>query len=322
MTLTPACREILPLPRRNTLKMSVDNTHVLIVIAGPTAVGKTAVAIALARHFETEIISADSRQLFKELNIGTAKPSYDELTQVKHHFISSHPITEHYDAAQYGVDALEVINDLFKTRKYAVLCGGSGLYIKAVCEGFDEIPEVPEEVRARLVASYEQEGLRWLQAKMQELDPEQFAKLDAGNPHRLIRALEVKIATGKSIAQFRKGEKRRHHFSIVKIGLELPREELYKRIDLRMGQMIQSGLFEEAKSLYPFRNKNALQTVGYQEIFRFMESEYDYDEAVRLLKRNSRRYAKRQLTWFKKDTDFTWFAPTDISGMIKHIKTQ
>lgn len=281
--------------------------------------GKTTVSIQLARIFNTAIVSADSRQIFRELNIGTAKPSARELAEVPHHFINSHTIREDYDAARYGEEALSVIEQLFREKDCVILCGGSGLYIKAVCEGFDAIPEVPEGVRSNLVEKYEQQGLEWLQEQMQQLDPEGLQLMDEKNPHRLIRALEVKIASGKSITAFRKKEKRKHAFEILKVGLELPREELYRRIDERMDQMIADGLFEEAKELYPLRNHNALQTVGYQEIFGFMENKYDYGECVRLLKRNSRRYAKRQLTWFKKDNTFAWFHPQAVDVMIQYI---
>ncbi len=294
----------------------------LIVIAGPTAVGKTSVAIQLAEHFKTAIISADSRQIYRELTIGTAKPSSVERSRVPHYFIDTHGIKENYDAARYGNDAVAAINQLFLNKDTVFLCGGSGLYIKAVCEGLDDIPDVPDEIRNDLIASYSNHGIGWLQEKMRQLDPENFLILDQQNPHRLIRALEVKVYSGKSITSFQKNEKRQHSFDIVKIGLELPREKLYTRIGDRMDQMIAEGLFAEAKYLYPMRNHNALQTVGYQEIFDFIENKYDLDECIRLLKRNSRRYAKRQLTWFKKDKDFAWFNPEDINLIIEHIESR
>lgn len=291
-----------------------------MVIAGPTAVGKTAVALALARQLNTEIVSADSRQFFRELTIGTAKPSEAELRAVPHHFIDSHSITEDYDAAQFGRDALPVIHNIFQHHNYAILCGGSGLYIKAVCEGFDDIPEVPNEVRDELTTQFNQHGIEWLQQRMAELDPEHLKTIDQQNPHRLIRALEVKIATGMSISSFRKNEKLKHDFDIVKIGLELPREELYQRIDDRMDQMIVAGLFEEAERLYGYKSHQTLQTVGYQEIFDFMDGAYNREEAVRLLKRNSRRYAKRQLTWFKRDPEMRWFSPGEVATIIEYVK--
>jgi tRNA dimethylallyltransferase len=294
----------------------------LIVLVGPTAVGKTSVAIALARHFGTEIISADSRQIFRELTIGTAKPSWSELEEVPHHFINSHSIHEPYDAAEYGRDAMLLINKLFADHEYLILCGGSGLYVKAVCEGFDEIPDIPEVIRENLMIEYEQHGIKVLQDKMMTLDPEYYKEIDKQNPHRLIRALEVVEGTGKSIRSFQKKNKPEHPFSIVKIGLTLPRDVLYDRIDRRMDDMISQGLFAEAESLHAFRHINALQTVGYQEIFDFVAGKYDREEAVRLLKRNSRRYAKRQLTWFQRDSDVIWMEPHNIDGIISAIEDQ
>jgi tRNA dimethylallyltransferase len=291
----------------------------LVVIVGPTAVGKTAVAIRLAKELKTEIISADSRQFFRELNIGTAKPDAGELQQIRHHFINSHSIRQPYDAAQFSRDALPLIDGLFDHHSHVILCGGSGLYIKAVTEGFDEIPEVPTEIRESLVAQYNLHGIGWLQQQMKDADPEYFQTIDQQNPHRLIRALEVKLGTGVSMASFRKNTRLQHAFAIVKIGLELPRNELYKRIDDRMDRMIDKGLFEEAETLYPFKNHNALQTVGYQEIFDFMDGKYDRGEAIRLLKRNSRRYAKRQLTWFKRDAEIKWFHPDDAAEILRFI---
>ncbi len=291
----------------------------LVVIVGPTAVGKTAVAIKLARLLKTEVVSADSRQIFKELTIGTAKPSPSELALVPHHFINTHSITENYDAAQYARDALELISDLFEKYNTLILCGGSGLYIKAVCEGFDDIPEIPADVREGLMQRYEQAGIEWLQQEMLRLDPEHYKKIDQKNPHRLIRALEVRLGTGVSIAAFHSSKQVSHPFEILKIGLELPREDLYRRIDERMDKMIEHGLIEEATGLYRHKHCQALQTVGYQEIFDLIDGKYDLDEAIRLLKRNSRRYAKRQLTWFKRDTDISWFSANDqekISGFV------
>jgi len=288
----------------------------LIVIVGPTAVGKTVVAFNLAKYFKSEIISADSRQIFKELSIGTAKPSEPELAIVPHHFINTQSIHEAYDAAQYGREALALIHRLFERHDHLILCGGSGLYVKAVCEGFDDIPEIPVEIREKLMEDYEKYGIGVLQESMKELDPAHFENIDQLNPHRLIRALEVRLGTGKSITSFRKQNKLEHTFSIVKIGLELPREGLYKRIDERMDKMIRDGLFMEAEQLYPYKNHNALQTVGYQEIFDFMDGKYDREEAIRLLKRNSRRYAKRQLTWFKRDAEIVWMNPVNIEKII------
>lgn len=294
----------------------------LIVIVGPTAVGKTALSIEVAKEFQTEIISADSRQIYRELTIGTAKPTEAELKEVPHYFINSHSISEDYDAARFGDEALVKIYSLFEDHDHVVVCGGSGLYIKALLEGFDDIPEVSDAVRDQLIEEFETKGLLWLQNKMRELDPEHFKTIDQKNPMRLMRALEVKIATGKSIASFQKKAVKTLPFRVVKIGLELERARLYERIETRMDEMITHGLFEEAQELYPFKEKNALQTVGYQEIFAFMDGQYDRPEAIRLLKRNSRRYAKRQLTWFKRDEAIKWFNPLNLQPILAYIKSR
>lgn len=292
------------------------------MVAGPTAVGKTTVAIRLAREFGTAVISADSRQIFREMTIGTAKPTPEERQDIPHYFVDSRSVAEDYDAATYAEEALAVIDDLFRRHDALILCGGSGLYIRGVCDGFDDIPEVPGEVRTELMEQYEQHGLTWLQERMRQVDPGALKMMDEKNPHRLIRALEVKLHTGESIVSFRTNKKHERNFEAIKIGLTLPREELYARIDARMDDMIANGLFDEARALYPLRHQNALQTVGYQEIFDFMENKYDYDECVRLLKRNSRRYAKRQLTWFKKDTGFTWFTPYEMDSILHYLKSR
>lgn len=291
----------------------------LIIIAGPTAVGKTKVAMALAKHYRTEIISADARQVYKELTIGTAKPDNEELRTVTHHFIDSHSIADKYDAAQYGEDARRLIYERFEKKDFLIVCGGSGLYIKALVDGFDDIPDIDQAIKESLIAEYNLHGVHWLQKRMRDIDPETLPHLDANNPHRLIRALEVKLGTGQSIRSYQKKKRMTHPFHIIKIGLILPADELYRRIDERMDTMIAAGLFEEASTLYPYRHMQALQTVGYQEIFDFMEGKYDKEEAIRLLKRNSRRYAKRQITWFKKDPDMQWLKPTPVEDIISFI---
>lgn len=288
----------------------------LIVLVGPTAVGKTDAAILVAKHFGTEIVSADSRQIFREMNIGTAKPSAHQLAAVPHHLIGSHSIQENYNAAQFGREALVIIRKLFETHGVVVLCGGSGLYIRAVCEGFDDIPDIPDSVRQSLLREFNKYGIERLQEQMKELDPDYFSTIDQQNPHRLIRALEVVLGTGKSISSFQNRKTLQHSFSVRKIGLELPREELYRRIDTRVDNMIEEGLFHEAGQLFSVRGHQALQTVGYQEIFDFMEGKYDRAEAIRLIKRNSRRYAKRQLTWFKRDAGIFWTNPANIEEII------
>ena len=288
----------------------------LIVMVGPTAVGKTGLAIRLASQLRTEIISADSRQVFRELEIGTARPSPEELAQVPHHFVGIKSIQEEYDAGQYGRDALETIDRLFEKHDVVILCGGSGLYVKAVCEGFDDLPSVPDGVREKIMAEYSEKGLTWLQKQVEENDPDYFMTVDQRNPHRLVRALELHYATGKPIGELRQKKKQERDFAIVKIGLELERDALYSRIDQRMDAMIEAGLFEEAERMYPMKSLNALQTVGYQEIFGFFDGHYDKEEAIRLLKRNSRHYAKRQLTWFKKDKEVRWFRPDQVQEII------
>jgi tRNA dimethylallyltransferase len=294
----------------------------LIVIVGPTAVGKTALAIYLARQWGTEIISADSRQLYRELTVGTAKPSPEELRKVPHHFINTHSITAPYNAARFGDEAFAVATDLLKQHERVVVCGGSGLYVKALLEGFDDVPEVPEDVRLRLQQLFATQGSEWLQRQVQQLDPVYYARADVHNSQRMLRALEVFHATGKSITEFQVSKKRELPFGVCKIGLELDRDALYQRIDARMDAMVASGLFEEAEGLYPYRHHNALQTVGYQEIFGYMNGAYSREEAIRLLKRNSRRYAKRQLTWFKRDEEIKWFAPDQTEAIISFLSGQ
>ena len=282
--------------------------------------GKTSAAIRLAQQLETEIISADSRQIYKELEIGTAKPTPKELTTVKHHFINIKSVEEDYDAGQFGRDALALISELFKKFDRLILCGGSGLYVRAITDGFDEMPEIAEGVREKIIRDYEEKGLKWLQQQVEASDPDYYSIVDRRNPQRLMRALELNYSTGKTLDKLRKKNKLTHSFDIVKIGLELDREELYHRIDKRMDAMIEAGLFDEAKHFYPQRELNALQTVGYQEIFGYFDGLYDKEEAIRLLKRNSRRYAKRQMTWFKKDKEVKWFSPDKIDVIINLVR--
>jgi tRNA dimethylallyltransferase len=291
----------------------------LIVISGPTAVGKTEVGLHLAEHYKTEIISADSRQIYKELEIGTAKPSPEQLSRVPHHFINTHSIGQSYDAGAFARDAISLIHILFQKHDTLILCGGSGLYIKALLEGFDDMPAIPSGIREQIINAYKKKGLSWLQEMVRASDPDFFDWVDINNPHRLIRALELYRASGLKPSQLRVKEKHAHEFSIIKIGLEQEREQLFARINARMDAMIKEGLFEEAVRLFPQRNLNALQTVGYREIFDHLEGRYDREEAIRLVKRNTRRYAKRQLTWFKRDAEIHWFNPGQIEEMIKLI---
>lgn len=292
----------------------------LIVVCGPTASGKTKLAIQLAKYFSAEIISADSRQVYKELKIGSAPPSEEELKEVKHHFIASRTLDEDYNAGAFEKDVLALLDKPFQENKYVILVGGSGLYIDAVCNGFDKVPSSFPEIRKQLQDLYEAEGIEQLQNKLKELDPDYYTKIDLSNPQRLIRSLEVCIGTGKPYSLLREGKKNPRDFRIIKIGLELPREVLYKRIDARVDEMMKTGLLEEAKSLISKKELNALQTVGYKELFDYLENKTTLDGAVDLVKRNSRRYAKRQLTWFRRDKEIQWFSPDDENGIIQFIE--
>jgi tRNA dimethylallyltransferase len=291
----------------------------LIAVVGPTAVGKTRLAIDLALRFNTEVISADSRQVYRELNIAVAKPSGEDLSRVKHHFVGSVSINENYDAAKFGDEALNVVAGIHEKTKYALLCGGSGLYVKALLEGFDPMPSVPDEVRNRIIESYDKHGIEWLQTEVEAGDPDYFEVVDRRNPQRLMRALEVIQSTGLRLSTLRTQNKRKLPFEVIKVGLHMDRAELYSRIDQRVDDMIVNGLFDEAERLFPMRSLNALQTVGYQEIFGFLEGRYDREEAIRLLKRNTRRYAKRQMTWFRKDKEIEWFLPTELERIISYV---
>jgi tRNA dimethylallyltransferase len=290
--------------------LTMANEKTVIIIAGPTAVGKTSFAIEVAKYFKTEIISADSRQCYKELNIGVARPSERELQEVKHHFIASHSIHEKINAASFEAYALEKADEIFEKNGVAVMVGGTGLYIKAFCEGMDEIPEVPEVVRNEIVNQYQHQGIEWLQQEVQRSDPKFYAVGEHKNPHRLMRALEVFKATGKSVLDFRKGNKAIRDFNIVKIALQLTREELHRNIESRVDKMMEMGLLEEVRSLIPYQHLNALQTVGYKELLGYFNGEIDLQTAVALVKRNTKQYAKRQMTWFKKDKEYYWTEPT------------
>jgi tRNA dimethylallyltransferase len=292
----------------------------LIVIAGPTASGKTALAIELAKYFDAEIISADARQFFKEMNIGTAKPSDQELSAVKHHFINSHSIHDSYSVGDYEKDVISFLEDYYLKKNIAILAGGSGLYIRAVCEGVDKYPDVPEEIRAELQESYQQYGIEILQKELEKCDPDYFKKVDIQNPHRLIRAIEVFRASGKPFSSFQKNDKIKRPFKIIKIGLDWEREKLYERINHRVDQMIENALEEEARSLLKLKHLNALQTVGYQELFSYFENKISREEAINLIKQNTRNYAKRQMTWFRKESDLHWVDHKDFEKIQELIK--
>jgi tRNA dimethylallyltransferase len=291
----------------------------VIIICGPTAVGKTSVAIQLATHFKTEIISADSRQCFKELNIGVARPSAEELKEVKHHFIVSHSIKEEVTAVTFEQYALQKTKELFHQHDIVIMVGGTGLYIKGFCEGLDAIPDVPAEIRKNIISNYESRGMEWLQNEVNEKDPAFYEAGEIQNPQRMMRALEVMEATGRSILSFRNGEKAKREFNIIKIGLKLPKEELIRNINTRVEKMMEEGLLHEVKQLQPGKSLNALQTVGYVEIFDHLEGKISLADAIEKIKTNTRQYTKRQMTWFKKDKEIKWFLPSQLSEIIQSL---
>ena len=282
-------------------------SNYLINILGPTAIGKTSLSIKLARHFDTEIISADSRQFFKEMKIGTAVPEKEELEAVPHHFIQHISIEDQYSVGDFERDAIKKLDEIFKKKSIAVMVGGSGLYIKAVTEGLDEFPKVDPEIRKNLNNHLEEDGIDWLQKKLFVLDPEYYKTADVQNPHRLIRALEICIETGKPFSSFLNQEKPGRNFKKINIGLTAERETIYERINKRVDIMIEDGLVEEAKTLYARKDLNALNTVGYKELFDHFDGKTDLETAISEIKKNTRRFAKRQLTWFRKDPAIKWF---------------
>jgi tRNA dimethylallyltransferase len=296
------------------------STKTIILIAGPTAVGKTGIGIAIARHFGAEIISADSRQCFKEMNIGVARPSEEELAQVPHHFIATHSIHEKVTAATFEEYALQKAAMLFQHHNQVVMVGGTGLYIKAFTEGMDPVPQVPENMHEEVVIAYHQNGLAWLQDEVKKFDPLFAQHGEMLNPQRLMRALEVVRATGRSLLSFRTGQKKTRPFMVKKIGLELQKEQLHQQINLRVDKMMAAGLLEEVKGLLPFQHLNALQTVGYKELFAYYQGEVSLHQAVDAIKQNTRHYAKRQLTWFRKDPDLHWLSPD--AGAVKEFLTR
>ena len=291
----------------------------LIVISGPTGIGKTNISIELAQMLNTVIISSDSRQIYKELKIGTAAPSEADSAKVKHYMIANKSIYNYYSAGIYEAEVLEILKDIFKTKNTAILTGGSGMYIDAVCKGIDILPDVEPELREKLTKQYEKEGIESLRFDLKRLDPEHYKLVDLNNPKRILKALEVCIQTGKTYTSFLTNPNKQRNFNIIKISLETDREELYEKINNRVDLMIKQGLIEEAKQFHKDKNLNALNTVGYKELFPYFEGVYDLKEAIRLIKRNSRRYAKRQITWFKRDKDITWFHPKDKQGIIRFI---
>ena len=282
------------------------NLPTLIVIAGPTASGKTAAAIKLARYFKTVVVSADSRQFFREMSIGTAKPAADELAAAPHYFIDSHSVTESFSVGDFERECLALLSELFKTNSVVILAGGSGLYLKAICEGFDNIPETDPVIRDKLNHELADTGIEPLQERLKIIDPVYYSEVDINNPQRVIRALEVYESSGQPFSSYRTAKTNHRPFNIIKLGLDLPREVLYTRINQRVDVMVADGLVEEVKSLIHYRDLNALKTVGYSEIFDYMAGATDLATAISLIKQNTRRFAKRQLTWFRKDKEMAW----------------
>lgn len=294
-------------------------TKKLIVITGPTAVGKTDLCIDVAHQLDIPIINADSRQLFRELRIGTAAPTNEQMAEVKHYFVGTLGIGDYYSASMYEQDVLHLLDSLFRDSDYALLSGGSMMYIDAVCNGIDDIPTVDDETRTTLKQRLANEGLEPLVEELHRLDPEHWAIVDRKNPRRVVHALEICLMTGKTYTSFRKSEKKERPFKIVKIGLNRNREELYKRINLRVDNMMSQGLLDEAKRMVEHRNVNALNTVGYKELFNYIDGLWTLEEAVERIKGNTRRYARKQLTWFKRDTLMQWFHPDDRSDIMTYI---
>ena len=291
----------------------------LIVLLGPTGVGKTNISFKLAEKFTSPIISSDSRQFYKELKIGTAAPGDEELSLFKHYFVASHSVFDVYNAGQYEQDVLKLLDGLFLKHPVALLVGGSMMYIDAVCNGMDDIPSVNDEIRNQCQQLYADNGLDYIQNELKKLDPEHYSQVDLQNPKRVLHALEICMQTGKSYSSFRKGEKKSRNFNVLKIGLSRPRPELYERINHRVDLMMEAGLLQEASQFYPYKHLNTLNTVGYKELFDYMDGKCSLDEAVQMIKQDSRRYAKRQMTWFNRDKDIFWFHPDDVGGVVRFI---
>lgn len=297
----------------------MPNNKSLIIIAGPTAIGKTVLSIELAKHYQTVILSADSRQFFKEMTVGTAKPLKEEMQNISHFFIDSHSITEEYNVGKYETEAIALLEDLFQQHNTVILTGGSGLYIDAICKGFDALPEADSEVRTKIATLYATEGIAGLQNLLKELDEAYYNKVDLQNPQRISRALEVCLTTGLPYSSLRKGKKQNRNFNIIKIGLNINRELLYQRINKRVDEMVNNGLVKEVESLTAYKHLNALQTVGYKELFDYLDKKIDFKTAIELIKQNTRRFAKRQLTWFRRDEEIQWFEPQQTEKIINYI---
>lgn len=299
----------------------MSNLKTLISIVGPTAIGKTALAIELANHFQTEIISADSRQFYKEMEIGTAKPTQTELAAAKHHFINSHSVNQLFSTGDFEIEGLKVLDEIFKPHDLAIMVGGSGLYVNALINGLDEMPEIDLAVRDQLNNLFKTEGISPIREQLAKHDPEYYAKVDQQNPQRMIRGLEVFLSTGQKLSSMLSATKKERPFNIIKVGLNTERATLYNRINSRVDKMMHDGLVEEVKSLTEFRSYNALNTVGYSEIFDYLDQKLSIEEAVSNIKQNTRRFAKRQLTWFRRDEEIRWFEPNQQQVVIKYIES-
>ncbi len=295
------------------------NNDTLVVIIGPTAIGKTDLSIYLAQKLATEIISADSRQFYKELKIGTAVPDNAQLKAVKHHFIGNKSIHDYYNASSFEFEVINLLKKLFLKKNQVIMVGGSGMYVDAVCKGIDDLPEIDMEIRNSLIKKFETEGIESLRFELKRLDPDYYAIADLKNPKRLLKALEITLQTGKPYSTFRTKTIKKRNFNILKIGLNMDREKLYERIELRVDKMIENGLIDEAKQFIKYKNLNSLNTVGYKELFPYIEGEYSLERAIELIKRNTRRYAKRQLSWFKRDKEINWFMPDEKEKILNFI---
>ena len=292
----------------------------LIVVVGATGSGKTDLSLRLATHFAAPILSTDSRQVYRGIPIGTAQPTAEQLATAEHHFIASHELTDNFSCGEYEVQALARLEELFQKHDHVVAVGGSGLYIQALCEGMDDLPHADEELRKSLTDRLKSEGIESLAEELKRLDPEYYEQVDRQNPSRVLRAVEVCLQTGKPYSSLRTGEKRKRDFRIVKVGIDWERETLYDRINRRVDMMIDEGLEAEARAVYHLRHLNSLQTVGYREMFDYFDGTISRDEAIELIKRNSRRYAKRQMTWFRRDEEIRWFSPTEFDSMIDFLE--
>lgn len=294
----------------------------LIVLCGPTGIGKTRIAIELATHFQCEIISADSRQIYKEMSIGTAVPSTEELNTARHHFIKSHSIHNYYNASMFENEVLDLVTDYFRQHRIMLMVGGTGLYIDAVCKGIDDLPTIDPRVRKKWRDLYHKKGLEYLRAEVLAKDPDYYSKVDRQNHKRLLKALEVYELTGKSYSTFLKHSPKKREFTIIKTGINTNRKVLYNWINIRVDHMLEKGLLEEARKLYPFRHLTPLKTVGYKELFEYFEGKFTLNDAISRIKNHTRAYARRQLTWFRRDKNIMWFEPDDIESIKQYIKNR